>query len=427
MKRNKKPLLALILLLVVGTVGVTFAYFGDLIEFPNLFKSKPFSTRSQENFVSPTDWTPGTTTPKEVTVTNTGEVDVLVRVLYKESWKYKNGNYLSLNQNGVKAAIINFDNIDDWYREGDYYYYNKKLSSGETTSSFIKSVTFNENIIGDVTCTTNNGVQNCEASNNSYEGATYTLNIEIETVQLDQYTNIWHTDLNLPDPTLKNTFANDDWDTIDKVFKSGDTERYKVGDTRQIDMGTLGTHTLRIANNSAPSDCVREDFSQTACGAVIEFQDIVVERHNMNSTNTNAGGWRDSSMRTYVNSDIYNMLPSELKNVIINTKVISSHGNNDSINFETTDKLYLLSKQEILGDNSQFDSSANLTRQLDYYASTDITSAIIKKYNNTAKSWWMRSAYSYDNYSFYIVFGSGGNYDEGAATSAGVLPAFRIG
>ena len=73
----------------------------------------------------------------------------------------------------------------------------------------------------------------------------------------------------------------------------------------------------------------------------MEFADIVAT-HKMNAVSTNSGGWAASDMRTYVNSDIYNALPTDLKNGIIDTVVVSSHGSNDSNNFTSTDKLYLL-------------------------------------------------------------------------------------
>ena len=99
-------------------------------------------------------------------------------------------------------------------------------------------------------------------------------------------------------------------------------------------MGTLGTHTLRVANNSTPAECSTEGFSQTACGFVLEFADIITT-HRMNpysqsgsvNGDGNKGGWEYSEMRTYVNTDIYNSLLTLLKNAIINTTVVSGHGN----------------------------------------------------------------------------------------------------
>ena len=57
------------------------------------------------------------------------------------------------------------------------------------------------------------------------------------------------------DNTSAVSFSTDSWDTIVSAVKSGDTSVYKVGDTKEIDMGTYGTHTLRVANTSTPSEC----------------------------------------------------------------------------------------------------------------------------------------------------------------------------
>ena len=143
-------------------------------------------------------------------------------------------------------------------------------------------------------------------------------------------------------------FENDEWDTI----VSNGCSAYNIGDTKEVDLGSLGTHTVRIANCSTPAICSTEGFSQTACGFVIEFTDIISETY-MNdmidgSTNGdgNKGGWEYSHMRSYLNDTtlgIYAKLPSTLKSVIIPTTVVSGHGRLDSSDFETTDNLYLLS------------------------------------------------------------------------------------
>ncbi len=255
-------------------------------------------------------------------------------------------------------------------------------------------------------------------------------------------------------------FSTDSWDTIVSAVKSGDTSVYKVGDTKEIDLGTTyGTHTLRIANTSTPSECSTAGFSQTACGFVLEFADIITT-HKMNDTNTNAGGWPATSMRTFVNNDIYNSLPSELKNAIIDTTVVSGHGREDTDNFTSTDKLYLLSTAEVWADavsssnmikkeqnnieifslpaptpsHANFisdDSARNVTRQLDYYKNLGVTttnySGAIKKNGTTDSSWGLRSV----NYrsDFYIFLAKlDGMYNTYLANdNYGVSPAFRIG
>ena len=200
-------------------------------------------------------------------------------------------------------------------------------------------------------------------------------------------------------------------------------------------MGTFGTHTLRIANMSTPSECSTEGFSGTACGFVLEFADIITT-HNMNSTSTNVGGWPASSMRTYVNSDIYNALPEQLKNGIISTVVVSGHGSTSGeSNFTSTDKLYLLSTKEVWGKEGtsnviNYDSAEAETRQLDYYKNAGVTtsnySGAIKQRNGSNSYWWLRSARSDFANRFYPVI-SNGDWNYTIATSTdGVSPAFRI-
>ena len=229
-------------------------------------------------------------------------------------------------------------------------------------------------------------------------------------------------------------FSTDSWDTIVSAVKSGDTSVYKVGDTKEVDLGTYGTHTLRIANMLTPSECSTEGFSQTACGFVLEFADIITT-HAMNDTVTNVGGWPASSMYTFVNNDIYNSLPIELKNAIIDTTVVSGHGKyNGETNFTSTNKLYLLAPKEIYTNfSNSYDTAKDLTRTLDYYTSVEVTvnnkSGAIKKNGPSALLWWLRSAYSEleDDSYFFCVDGSGGYSFFTANDVGGVSPAFRIG
>ena len=228
-----------------------------------------------------------------------------------------------------------------------------------------------------------------------------------------------------------NSFSTDSWYTISKAVKLNNISKYNVGDTKTVDMGTYGTHTLRIANTSTPSECSTAGFSQTACGFVLEFADIITT-HIMNDTDTNVGGWPATSMRTFVNNDIYNAIPSEIKNAIIDTTAVSGHGKSDTKNFTSTDKLYLLAPREIWSDFSQeFDTAKDLTRTLDYYTAQGVTtssySGAIKKNGSSAANWWHRSAYSnYSNYFHYVNFSGAHNYTY-SDTAYGVSPAFRLG
>ena len=231
------------------------------------------------------------------------------------------------------------------------------------------------------------------------------------------------------------SFAEDTWETIAYNTSSN---VYNVGDTKKVLIGN-NSYTVRIANKSTPPEkCGLEDFSQTACGFVVEFVDIV-EKRKMNSTGTNVGGWRDSEMRTYANGAFFNSLPEELRNVIKSTKVVSGHGSTTGeTNFTTTDNIYLLSAHEVWEDGtsnqvSSLDTAYNQTRQLDYYADNHVTTsenrsyAIKKNINGNASTWWFHAARSNDIINFLTVSNTGAWTYYAASSTYGLAPAFRIG
>jgi len=225
-------------------------------------------------------------------------------------------------------------------------------------------------------------------------------------------------------------FENDDWYSIVAAVKSGNYP-YKVGDAKIIDLGELGEHTIRVSNTSA---CDGTLESETACGFVLEFADIIALKGMNDNESTNAGGWPATTMRTYLNGTIYDALPEDLKNGIIDTVVVSGHGSTEGeSNFISEDKLYLLSPMELWGSNPGYDTAATIeiTRQLDYYTLKNVTISncgdAIKKYNSTASFWWLRSARSINNDTFFYVFHGGASNNNGAVAAYGVSPAFRIG
>ena len=233
------------------------------------------------------------------------------------------------------------------------------------------------------------------------------------------------------------TFAEDSWKTIAAAIKNGQLDSYPLGSEKEVELAGQ-SYTVRVANNTTPTECSRTDFSQTACGFVVEFADIV-ENRQMNSTNTNVGGWEASEMRTYANGAFFNNLPEDLRNVIIETKVVSGHGSTTGeTNFTSTDKIYLLSAHEVWEDGTSnqvsiYDTAWDKTRQLDYYANlgegvtTDSYSGARKKYNNSNSIWWLRAARSDSASNFLFVGNTGDWLGDIASDPFGVAPAFRIG
>ena len=253
----------------------------------------------------------------------------------------------------------------------------------------------------------------------------YTCKLEFNAVERDTLGEY------IPEPVL---FTSDSWKTIQKAVQTGNTSKYNVGDTKEVDLGELGTHTVRIANKSA---CTTET-SETACGFVVEFVDMIVTSKNSYHYGANRGGWRNSGIRDSLNRKWLKSFLTDLQQVIATTKVISGHGPTaGETNFETQDKLYLLSSEEIYSDfssssNSQHDTSVGASKQLDYYKNQGVTTSnyagAIKQYNGTANCWMLRTAEAKYDVMFLFVDASGGFRLYGLVSEFdfGVSPAFRI-
>lgn len=196
--KKKKGLLVLLGVSVVVVIGGTLAYFTTSDSITNSFETALYQHKIVENFESPDNWTPGTTTLKTISVTNDGSIPMALRASYTEKWINGNGEEISLiDENNNRAALINFN--DSWTKNSDgYYYYGSKenltkLDKNETSSSFINSVTFNENISAKLVKKVSDDGKTITytSSGEGYDNATYMLTITIDTIQYDQAENVW--------------------------------------------------------------------------------------------------------------------------------------------------------------------------------------------------------------------------------------------
>ena len=417
MKDDKKYIYVVaVLLLVVVALGISYAWFSAIITGNDTAKNNKVVTGNLEltytdtNEISLDNVIPGDSFTKEVSVKNTGTLNAKYNLVWQSLT-----NTITNNELVIEATCKRLNSSGT--EEGTC----ESISQTSVSSNTIKKeISIEPNITHEYTVKVtfiDTGEPQNYNKNKSFNGK----------LGIEEYV-----------PTQ---FEKDSWTAIVANVKANKISQYNVGDTKEVDMGTYGTHTVRISNMSTPSECSGTGFSQTACGFVLEFADIIT-KHNMNPSGTykgtqydygwNKDGWPATGMRTFVNNDIYNAIPSEIKNAIINTTVVSSHGWNDTSNFTSTDKLYLLEPKEIYTDfDNTTDTAEDLTRTLDYYTSigvtTDSYSGAIKKNGTSADYWWLRAANSYSYYSFYRV-STGGDWSiDNAYSTSGVSPAFRLG
>ena len=234
------------------------------------------------------------------------------------------------------------------------------------------------------------------------------------------------------------SFATDSWDVIINAIRKNDIDVYKNEVDKRVTRPVVltfnengverqETHYLRIANTTTPSECSDPEFSQTACGFVIEFDDII-SHQKISTASTTLGGYASADIRNYLNNTIYNSLPKAIKNAIITTKVISNHNSTDLCesnctnrnsdgDFISYDNLYLLDKTEL-----NFSTGVSKTRCLDYYNKTMPNRT--KKNNGVESYWWTRTIYTDINYQYVR---SNTTYADNQGTLKGISPAFRIG
>ena len=220
-------------------------------------------------------------------------------------------------------------------------------------------------------------------------------------------------------PGTPTSFATDSWATIAYAVKTGNTSVYAPTPSnvanpvlREVDLGTLGTHYLRVANTTP---CTTET-SKSGCGFVIEFADVITEMNFHSSKSANYGA---SDIQSYVNTFVYNKMPQELQKLII--PITLTYVRQSATLSLENQKVYLLSLTEVIGTNT-YDKAADTTRQLDYYY---YGGSRVKEC--TSQYWWSRSQYN-SNLANTSVIGSSSSPYPGVNTSTyGVSPAFRIG
>ena len=202
--------------------------------------------------------------------------------------------------------------------------------------------------------------------------------------------------------TIGDNLNDTDWADIDICGRLGMAQQFfKVGDSKTVNIGGTNYEVQIIGFN--------HDDKVSGGKAAYSFQlvDCLNQTQQMNTGNTNTGGWNGSAMRGRM-STYKSQLPAALRNVIKTVKKKSGTGGGSSSGTQqTNDDLFLLSEIEIFGTTTY--SVAGEGTQYEWYKAGN---SRIKKVNGSASRWWERSPYSGDTNYFCIVYSSGsaGNY-----------------
>ena len=213
---------------------------------------------------------------------------------------------------------------------------------------------------------------------------------------------------------LKDNFADNDWASIIAACHSGSVpSTWVVGNSKP----------MTINGASYQVDIIGKNHDTYASGgkAPLTFQlhDCYGETKNMNSSNTNSGGWTSCAMRSTHLPAILALMPTEVQNGIREVNKMTSAGSQSATINTTADKLFLLSEIEIFGSVSY--SKSGEGTQYDYYKAGN---SKVKKFNGSASSWWERSPRGSDSTFFCRVYSSGAADHSGASRAYGVAFGF---
>ena len=208
------------------------------------------------------------------------------------------------------------------------------------------------------------------------------------------------------------------WGVISAVAEAGNAASiWSVGDTKTIKLNGLDdvSYTAQIIG-------FNHDTKTSGGKAGITFQlvDCLNTTYQMNSSNTNVGGWKSSAMRSRM-SEFLGQLDEDLQSVIKPVNKLVSIGNETSTIETVSDKLFLLSEVEIFGSTTQ--SFAGEGSQYDWYKAGNTK---VKKVNGSAYDWWERSPYNGNTTSFCRVDRNGKTNRNTASIRAGVSFGFCV-
>ena len=194
---------------------------------------------------------------------------------------------------------------------------------------------------------------------------------------------------------LKANFADNDWASIIAACHSGSVPSSWVAGNSK---------TMTINGTSYQVDIIGKNHDTYASGgkAPLTFQmhDCYGETKNMNSSNTNSGGWTSCAMRSTHLPAILALMPTEVRNGIREVNKLTSAGNMSSTINTTADKLFLLSEVEIFGSATY--SFHGEGTQYDYYKAGN---SRVKNVSGSPSNWWARSPFT--NSPIYVCFTNG--------------------
>lgn len=298
-----------------------------------------------------------------------------------------------------------------------------KSSVSIGVSSQTDTVTVTRPGDGVITATSNNSA----IATASVSGTTITITakasgsttITVKVAAGTNYTAPANKTINVTVQMLSPTLANNTWAQIAAASEAGvAASTWSVGDTKNI---TVGGETLTVEIVGFNHDDLA---SGGKAGITFGLKNLMANTRQMNSSNTNAGGFTGSDMYDWLQGTLLNSLPSDLRAVLKSVNKKTSAGSQSSTINTNAMKIFLFSEIEIFGSVTY--SKSGEGSQYSRFATASSRIKYLSNGSGSAYYWWERSPFGNYSFNFCSVNSSGGANRYSASLSGGVCFGFCV-
>lgn len=216
------------------------------------------------------------------------------------------------------------------------------------------------------------------------------------------------------------------WSELQAKIRTGDFSGLHIGDYKDIVLTTGEKARLDLSGFNTYMN-VGDTPILTEPHLYFTFRDCLETTYQMNSSNTNTGGYGASALANTVNTTIYNTLPADLRAVM---KEVRRLENNKGAWAWASRKLWLLMETEVFGRNNWSDGYDGGGIQLPIFAHSyrHIVKGLGKgaAERGSRTNWWLASPYVSNTTTFCNVNDDGNSNSHGASEYFGVAPGFII-
>ena len=210
------------------------------------------------------------------------------------------------------------------------------------------------------------------------------------------------------------------WEEISYISSNGLISEYgfAVGDEKNITLSTDEALTLAIMGFDHDELADGTGYA----GITFGMKNLMKNTRQMNSSDTNSGGFTGSAMYTWLQGELLNSLPSDLQTVIKMVNKKTSAGNKSTTINTDAMNLFLFSEQEIFGAKTY--SVGNEGTQYSYF---DTAGNRVKYFSTgVVGPYWERSPRAGNSKNFCDVKGEGNAHNYYASHSYGVCFGFCV-